>query len=306
MIDWPIVPLSARGRHRYAMAAAFFVALSWPTGLTAQPEDSCLDPSSIEDADFARHTAELSNPVLCITEQRFDENDRSWHLIVIRNTELSGPLWAVPHDEEDVAFSSAIDAVLRHGGVVVSIENDENRTVGGIDPNHVFALTDEAATICETIGAPAPLYVEAFLAPWDRTFPVIGLHSNWDGFADEGGLGTISVRRLDDKMIPFASPIAAGRFADEDTIAMLVGETPPAQSEPGQAAIDWFNSNGVHVIYRLVSNENNGCTLADFLTLNRLGPYFNLEVEHGDFETQLLLIDRLMAFLASDAYRGML
>ncbi len=107
-------------------------------------------------------------------------------------------------------------------------------------------------------------------------------------------------------MIPFASPVADGRFADEDTIAMIVSETLPAENEAGRMAIDWLNANGVHVIYRHVTNDNNGCTLADFLTLNRLGSYFNLEVEHGDVETQPVLIDRLMEFLVSDAYHGML
>ncbi len=166
------------GRRLYPLAAILLLALAFPSASTAQSENGCRDPLSIEDLDFARHIEALSSPAICIAERHIEENDRNWHLIVIRNMDLSGPFWAVPHDEEDVAFTSAIDAVLRYGGVVVSIENGESRNVDGIDPNHVFALTQEAAAICETIGAPAPLYVEAFLDPWDRAFPVIGLHSN--------------------------------------------------------------------------------------------------------------------------------
>ncbi len=282
-------------------------ALAWVEMAKAQvPADECLAATEFDDADFGPLLAELSDPALCLTKRRIEENGSVWRLIVIRNRTLSGPLWAVPHDEENVAFAAGIYAVRRYGGGMVAIENGEQRRVDGLDPNHIFATTQSVADICPGTQAPAPDYVAAFLGEWNRDYPVIGLHSNWDGYLDGGGLGTISVYRKDDKMIPFPSEVGEGRFADEDTIAMLVSALPPNENGEGQAAIAWFNDHGIHVIYRHVTEANNGCTLADYLTLNRLGLYINLEVERGDAETQPGLIDRLIEFLGSPANRGML
>lgn len=268
--------------------------------------ETCLDPAAVGDADFGPLLPALADPVLCLAELRFSENGVDWHLLIIRNLALPGPLWAVPHDEEDAAFVTGVGAVRRHGGVMVAVENGEERMNAGQDPNQIFALTAAAADVCPGAPAPAPLYVAAYLDVWDRAFPVIGLHTNWDGYLGGGGLGAISVRRPDEKMIPFPSPTAVGRLADEDTIAMLVSTRRPQQNDAGRSAVGWLNDHGVHVIYRHVTPENNECTLADYLTLNALGPYFNLEVEHGDAGTHAALLDILMEFIASPSYRGML
>ena len=268
--------------------------------------EACLDPATVADADFAALLPALADPVLCISEMRFSENGADWHLLIIRNVSLAGPLWAVPHDEEDAAFVTGVGAVRRFGGVMVVVENGEERMNAGRDPNRVFALTPAAAEICPGAPAPAPLHVAAHLDRWDRAFPIIGLHTNWDGYLGAGGLGTISVRRPDEKMIPFPSPIAVGRMADEDTVVMLFSTRPPEQYEVGRSAVNWFNDSGAHVIYRYVTPENNECTLGDFLTLDGLAPYFNLEVEYGDATTHAALLDILMEFIASPSYRGML
>jgi hypothetical protein len=268
--------------------------------------EACLDPATVADADFGPLLPVLADPVLCITELRFGENGLDWHVVVVRNLSQPGPLWAVPHDEEDAAFVTGVGAVRRYGGVMVAVENGEERMNGGRDPNRIFAVTAAAADICPDAPAPAPRYVAAYLDAWERAFPIIGLHTNWDGYLGGGGLGTISVRRPDEKMIPFPSPIAVGRMADEDTIVMLFSTLLPEQNEAGRSAVSWFNDRGSHVIYRHVTPENNECTLGDYLTVNALAPYFNLEVEHGDAATHAALVDRLMEYIASPAYRGVL
>ena len=87
---------------------------------------------------------------------------------------------------------------------------------------------------------------------------------------------------------------------------MLVSQRLPDENADGREAVEWFNGRGVHVIYRHVTGANNECTLADYLTLNALGPYFNIEVEHGDAGTQAAVLDLLMEFIAAPSYRGML
>ncbi len=290
----------------FAIVALAAVALTGHGSAPATAND-CLAPEEVQDADVAANVAALrDDTALCLTVTRFEENDATWRLTVVRNKERPGPLWAVPHDEEDVAFGGGVYAVARYGGVLVAVENDERRRVDGLDPNQIFATSQAAVDVCAGTNAVAPTYVRAFLDLWDRRYPVVGLHSNWDGHAGAGGLGTISVRRPDKKMIPFPSEVGTGRLADEDTILMLVSTRDPGENSAGQQAIAWFNNHGIHVIYRHVTEENDGCTLADYLTLNRLGPYFNIEVEHGDTGTQPEMIDLLMDYVGSPAFRGML
>lgn len=277
----------------------------WPAATAAQSGDACLDPAAVDDADVVRHADALADPALCIAERTVNENGLVWRLVTIANVATPGPLWAVPHDEEDAGFAGAVYAVLRYGGTVVAIENDGERLVSGLDPNHVFAADAAAAETCE-LAAPWPDYVAAFLNAHDPSYPVVGLHSNWDGYLEAGGLGSISAYRDDDKMRPFPSEVAEGRFADEDTIAMLVGRSLPDESDAARGAVEWLNAAGIHVIFRHVTPDNNGCTLADYLTLGDLGFYINLEVEHDDAETMPALIDRAMQFIDSAAFAGML
>lgn len=267
------------------------------------PAGACLGVDALDDADAARLPTDLADPSLCLSVQLVDFNDTVIRLVIVQNLQRPGPLWAVLHDEENAAFDTGIYAVRRYGGVMVAIENDEQRMIGGFDPNHIFAMTQSAAARCG-MGRPPDMYVSALFAYWNNDFPVVGLHTNWDGFVEAGGRGTISVRRPDEKMIPFPSVVAQGRFADEDTIAMLVSSLPPAENPDGLLTINWFNQHGVHVIYRYVTEQNNDCTLADYMTLDHLGAYFNLEVEHGDIDTQVALVDLLIQFVNSEDFRG--
>jgi hypothetical protein len=275
--------------------SAFATITNFPAPLLAE-QGSCLSPAAVSDGDVERHAAALTQTGICLEQHTLDENGIAWKLTLIRNVERPGALWVAPHDDEDAAFSAGLRAVQLYGGVLVAVESGEQRLVASVDPNHIFATTPEAAGICPDTDRPAPLYTAAILAERNPEFPVIGLHSNWDGYREAGGQGTISVHRGDPKMIPFPSTAATGRFADEDTVVMLVGATPIDLNSVSAVARDWFNAQGVHVIYRFVSSANNECTLADFLTLNGISRYYNLEVEHGDSETLAALTDLLMRF----------
>lgn len=284
-----------RSLVRILALLAFATCTTFPATLRAQ-QSSCLSPAAVADWDVERHAAVLTYADICLDQRTLDENGIVWTLTLIRNLVRPGPLWVVPHDDEDAGFSAGLHAVQRYGGVLVAVESGEQRFFAGVDPNHIFADTPEAANICPDTDLPAPRYTAAILAEHNPEFPVIGLHSNWDGYREAGGQGSISVHREDPKMIPFPSTAATGRFADEDTVVMLVGTEPIVMNSEGTVARDWFNARGTHVIYRLVSFANNECTLADYLTLNKLSRYYNLEVEHGDNDTLSALVDLLMRF----------
>jgi hypothetical protein len=276
--------------------------------VTAQPT-GCVDPASIADADLVANAAAVAG--LCVNEQRFEENGVAWHLVTVRNTARSGPLWVVPHDDEDAAFAAAVYAVAAHGGTIVAVEAGEERFVGGaIDPNRTFRPDGAAPTACPAAPAGFPRYARAVLAPWNESFPVIGMHSNADGFSGGAGEGTISIRRADARSQPFAASgagqPAGGRLADEDTLVMIASMAPPEDNPPGMAEIEWFNARGVNVHYNRVAADIVECTLADYLTLDGIGPYLGIEVEDGDVDTAKTLADLLMEFIDTDAYVGML
>ncbi len=277
-------------------------------GICASPAaaQECLPAASIDEPDIAEHAAILADPSLCISEKRLSENGNEWRLFVIRNTAKPGPLWVVPHDDEDAGFAAGVYAVTKYGGTIVAVEADEKRNFAGLDPNHIFRPEAAPVGVCPEAPAGSPAYPAAFLDEWDQAYPVIGLHSNWDGYLDGGGLGTISIRRADAIMIPFPSTVGTDRLADEDTIVMLPSMAPPEDNPPGMASIAWLNGRGVHVLYRKVAAETIDCTLADYMTLDGIGAYFNIEVEHGDTETQQAVLDILMEFIDSEAYAGML
>ena len=285
-----------------AIAAGFCFALA--SCATAQPT-ACLAPATIADSDVAAHAAALADPNLCLTEQRLEENGVAWRLLTVRNMTRRGPLWVVPHDDEDAPFAASLYAVATHGGTLVAVEAGEERMLGAIDPNRAFrpAAADPAA--CPDAPAGFPRYADAVLDGWDESYPVIGMHSNVDGFAEGGGAGTISIRRADARSQPFAAA-GEGRLGDEDTLVIIPSMAPPEDNPPGMAEVAWLNARGVGVLYRRVAADLVECTLADYLTLDGMGAYLGIEVEDGDSETAKALADLLMEFIDSSAYAGML
>lgn len=272
--------------------------------MTASPT-GCVAPASVADADLSANRAALADAALCVNEQRFEENGVAWHLVTIRNTARSGPLWVVPHDDEDAAFAASLYALERYGGTLVAVEADEEREVGGIDPNRTFRPSRAGSASCPAAPAGFPRYARAVLAGWNRSFPVIGMHSNANGFGEGRGAGTISIRRADAGSQPFAAR-GTGRLADEDTLVMIASAAAAEDNPRGLAEIAWFNARGVNVLYNRVGAGIVECTLADYVTLDRIGAYLGIEVEDGDTRTAEALADLLMEFIDSRAYAGML
>ena len=50
-----------------------------------------------------------------------------------------GPLWAVMHDDEDMSFDNAVQALSTYGGTLITVETGGRRNLDGIDPNRNFS-----------------------------------------------------------------------------------------------------------------------------------------------------------------------
>lgn len=259
----------------------------------------CLDPSQVADPDIRGQRQTLSNSKYCITETRVAEGGLNWRLHVIKNTKRSGPLFVIPHDNENSAFPSAIYGLEKYGGTLVAVEAGERRIFKGQDPNRNFGITRSAAAACPKQRAPAPKYTNAIMKHRKSGQPIIALHSNSNGWSGNGGSGTISINRNSKVMRPFVTAIARSRrLADEDTLIVIASTKPPGKDRKQAKAVEYFTKKaGVNVLYEYVKPSQNDCSLSNYVVLNKLGSYFNVEVENGDVKTQKNVLDIVMGYV---------
>jgi hypothetical protein len=225
-----------------------------------------------------------------ISEYRFSENGFEWHLLRFASAAMpDGPLWMVPHDDENAAFDAMITAIKEYGGVGIavnsgpgSVRQQTGRGVCGVrlglvlscDPNRNF-------------DAKAPLFASAFLSLRPDHQPVIALHTNSPGFAGDGhgGRGDISI--LDRAAYGRGEIVArnGGIFAKSpqpgmanyDTLgltAYLAKDDRPknAAAKCGRA----IANSGVHFWHERVKSSDG--SMSNYLALNRPDiAYFNAE-----------------------------
>lgn len=270
-----------------------------PTVPVRVATSACLDPGKISEPDIAGQRRILSRNIFCITEEKVSEAGLDWRIFVIKNTKQTGPLFVIPHDNENSAFPAAVHGLLKYGGVLVAIEAGEKRLFQGQDPNRNFGTTRAVAARCPKQRAAAPKFTKAILKHRKGRQPIIALHSNSNGWSGNGGSGTISIRRKSNVMRPFATSVArSNAFKDEDTLIVLASTKLPGKDRKQQAALDYFTKKaGVNVLYEYVKPSHNDCSLSNYVVLNRLGTYFNIEVENNQIRTQKKVLDIVMAYL---------
>lgn len=259
----------------------------------------CLDVDKINEPDIRAQRRILGKKNFCITEKKVSENGLNWRIFTIQNSKKkSGPLFVVPHDNENSAFVAGVYALRKYGGSLVAVESGERRIFKGQDPNRNFGTTKATAKRCRMQRAPAPKYTRAILKSRKRGRPIIALHSNANGWSGNGGSGNISIRRKGDA-IPFVSAIARSRrLKDEDTLIVLASKKPPGKDRKLARKVAYFTKKaGVNVLYEHVTPASNDCSLSNYVTLKGLGTYFNIEVETGDVKTQKKIIDIVMQSL---------
>lgn len=180
----------------FALLACCAAATAWHAKpLGEWKEVASDDIATLQDDDLIRHSAEpdfLSGVI--VSETRFSEAGFNWHLLrFVNETMPVGPLWVVPHDDENAAFDSAIAALKTHGGVAVVVNSGPGSsrtqtgqgTCGGrtpilsrCDPNRNFSTA-------------TPLFTNAHLDQRSAGQPVIALHTNSPGFGP--GKGEITI-----------------------------------------------------------------------------------------------------------------
>lgn len=220
-----------------ALIFLFGLAVAIPaTAQVAPPPQEIVtgvDPLQMATDDFIR----LADPALWtdlkVTRIEFRDDRAFWRLYRIVNLRKpSGPLWFVPHDNENAAFQAAVYAVRSYGGEVIAVE--EARSVNGpdsrmngdvaygrsIDPNRNFR--DDS-----------PAYAGAVLADLgDPARLIVALHTNEPGYDSKEstcgppppaytGKGEISILLCNDLYTPRRSVSGRWPFDDTDSVAIV-------------------------------------------------------------------------------------
>jgi hypothetical protein len=245
-----------------------------------------VDPLAMATDDFLR----LADPGmwhgLDVKRIEFRDDRTFWRLYRITNMhQPSGPLWFVPHDNENAAFQAAILAVRAYGGVLVAIE--EARSVDGpdsrmngdvaygqpFDPNRNFR--DES-----------PSYADAILA--DLGNPprlIIALHTNEPGYrasestcappgVTDTGKGEISILLCNDIYSPHRSVTGRWPFDDTDSVAIVsyLGNRLPLSGFCARPLL----SADMNIMFEHVVTSDG--SLSNYALLHGL-PYVNFETQ---------------------------
>lgn len=290
---------------------ALFLALA-PVFLigAAQPVATPVNPLTIQDDDFARHRDPATWRDLSVSRIAFTEERTTWRLWRIENrARPNGPLWFVPHDNENAGFEAALVAVRKYGGTIVAAD-------AGVAPGHDGERMNRAVAFGRPVDPNRhfhdglPLYQGAVLGAVAKgAWPIIALHTNSKGYdptdshcprdGDTSGRGVISIRYCDDVLQPSASKERAYPWDDDDTVAFATWRGSGRREDAfcGQQMVaDDFN-----VVFERVMNTDG--SLSNYAVLRGL-PYLNFETLDLGLEPAELaksrdrlmwIVDRVMA-----------
>lgn len=291
------------------MVRALIILLSLLTAATASAQSAPqrivtpVDPLMMGTDDFTR----LADPALwdglTVTRIEFRDDRTFWRLYRIDNARKPrGPLWFVPHDNENAAFQAAIYAVRAYGGQVIAIE--EARSTDGpdsrtnadvafgkpVDPNRNFRDDTPAYAneILAGLGNPARL--------------IVALHTNEPGYDSASstcgpqppvytGKGEISVLLCNDLYMPRPSVAADWPFDDTDSVAIV---SYPGSGGPGDGyCVGALADADMNIMLERVMTSDG--SLSNFALFHGL-PYVNLETQErgvspaglGDARSRLL------------------
>lgn len=250
---------------------------------------ACLSVDDVtdKDGDFKRNAEALSAAGNCIQQEEFKERRRPW-IIQTVTAQRPGPLWAIMHDDEDVSFDNAVDALSRYGGTLVAVETGGKRNLSGIDPNRNFSADGIG---CRKLGNDAaPRYAAFFGELFDKTQTIVALHNNSKDRIPSGGLGHVSMDLVPKSMR--ASPVPDGALASEYALVLLAASDLDDATAASRTAV--LNEAGINVVLERVREGHGDCSLSNYAVLTGKSNYFNVTVNDDEGEIQQRIVETLM------------
>lgn len=244
------------------------------------------------DSDVRNSADAIIRGGLCYSVKPVKEHGKVWTFQTFANlAHPDGPVWYLPHDNENTAFKAAVYAVAAYGGKFLALHTKDQRNLKGTDPNRNFGLTLKEVAACKSIsGRPTPEYTKEVMRAFKGRSEILTMHNNTNG-------GTVSAAHSDAKNTGMPAPKNSRRISDDmDDFIYVTGARPP--SRPSEAKDDAIalRKAGVNVVYEFVTLRNTDCSLSNHAALNNKR-YFNIEAQHGRLGPQKKMIDALMARL---------
>ncbi len=225
-----------------------------------------------------------------ISERRFVENGFAWHLIRFASKKKpQGPLWMVPHDDENAGFDAMITAVKAHGGVGIAV-NSGSGSLRQQSGKGVCGVKSVIVTLCDpnrNFDQRTPQFTSAFLSERINRWPVIALHTNSHGFSGDGqgGRGEITVLDIAAFGRGVTSPRSGGYFAvrpqpemaNYDTLGLTAYLSQKRMPDTAAIACRYaMTKAGVHFWHERVGASDG--SMSNYLAINRPDIlYFNAE-----------------------------
>ncbi len=287
------VAFLAFGLSAFAMGSNRAVATDWNRVSSGGDwtEISVQTLATIRDDDIQRHAGDADYfKNIQIDERIVSENGFVWHLLRFKSTaEPVGPLWMVPHDDENAAFEGAIAALKQHGGVAVVVNSGPGSARRQAGEGICGVLTD-VVTSCDpnrNFADSSPKFTDAFLSQRPAGRPVIALHTNSPGFSGDGRGGNGEITMLDVAAFKQGKiqPRSGGYFAvnptadmaNYDTLALTAylakDETPAVHAIACRNAM---TKAGVHFWHERVGQSDG--SMSNYLAIKQHGiAYLNAE-----------------------------
>lgn len=248
----------------------------------------------IKSTDIRRNYKLLKN--LCVNQISFQEENYNWKMLLVTHPKNpKGAFWFLPHDNENTAFDAGVYAVRKYGGGFLAVMADNSRYFKGQDPNRNFGDTKRVSKVCSKQKHPAPIYSKTVFKIINEyrkiSYPYLALHSNSNG-------GGVSMLRSSKTVLSYPAVDAitksSGGLKDEDTLVYTAGTA----KKPNSSKLKDLLSMGLNTKYEIVDRTNNDCSMSNYVVL-RVGTndYYNIETQHGDLNTQKIMIDRLMRLI---------
>ncbi|MGC1469855.1 MAG: hypothetical protein WA793_10775 [Sphingorhabdus sp.] len=251
--------------------------------------------AALQDDDINRYSDDSAFlEGISVSEIRFSEKGFDWHLIRFSNNAKSdGPLWVVPHDDENAAFESMIAALHKYGGVGIAVNTGpaSARRQAGYGLCGVRSAMVSACDPNRNFDARTPVFTRAILDAWKPGRPVIALHTNSHGFGGDGAGGRGDITMLDAKAYARGEIIARsdGYFGtrsvaildNPDVYAILPYSATKAVSDGETLCRNAMNEAGINVWHERVGLSDG--SLSNFVALQRPEiAYVNFEAKRED------------------------
>lgn len=264
-----------------------------------------VDPLTVQDDDFDRHRDPAEWRGLAVDRIEFREERAQWRLWRIANLRhRKGPLFFVPHDNENAGFEAGLVLVRKYGGTLIAVDSGVAPDSDGVRMNRAIAY-GKPVDPNRNFDSALPGYARQVLGNLHGG-QVIALHTNAKGFetadskcnrGDPEGSGVISIRFCDDTLIPSPSQGRAYPFDDDDTVAFA---TFLAKQQPSDAFCrDQMVGADYNVVQERVLTSDG--SLSNYAVLHDLR-YLNFEtLDRGIDPAELALARDRLLFMVEHA-----